>query len=76
MIDEAYAFEKIMKRKQDISLKNEETSIKKCKYCGKEFDISKPPYNGNIHYYCRDCWKCAANAEGLKTENKQKENEK
>lgn len=67
MIDEAYAFEKIMKRKQDISLtESKETSIKKCKYCGREFDILKPPYNGNIHYYCRDCWKCAANAEGLK----------
>ena len=77
MIDEAYAFEKIMKRKQDISLtESKETSIKKCKYCGREFDILKPPYNGNIHYYCRDCWKRAANAEGLKTENKQKENEK
>lgn len=53
MIDEAYAFEKIMKRKQDISLtESKETSIKKCEHCGREFDISKPPYNGNTHYYC------------------------
>ena len=77
MIDEAYAFEKIMKRKQDISLtESKETSIQKCKNCGREFDISKPPYNGREHYYCHNCWRYAANAEGLKTENKQKENEK
>lgn len=60
MIDEAYAFEKIMKRKQNISLtESKETSIKKCEHCGREFDISKPPY------YCRDCWRYAANAEGF-----------
>ena len=67
MIDEAYAFEKVMKRKQDISLTgSKETSIQKCENCGREFDISKPPYNGNTHCYCCDCWRYAANAEGLK----------
>lgn len=39
--------------------------IRECSWCGKTFDISKSPYNGNTHYYCRDCWKYAANAEGL-----------
>lgn len=74
MIEEAYAFEKVMKRKQDIiSLtESKETSIQKCENCGREFDISKPPYNGRKHYYCSDCWRYAANAEGLKTENKRR----
>lgn len=66
MIEEAYAFEKVMKRKQDISLtESKETSIRKCSWCSKTFDISKPPYNGRKHNYCCGCWKYAANAEGL-----------
>lgn len=39
--------------------------IRKCSWCGKTFDISKPPYNVREHDYCRDCWRYAANAEGL-----------
>lgn len=39
--------------------------IRECSWCSKTFDISKPPYNGRKHDYCCDCWRYAANAEGL-----------
>ena len=39
--------------------------IRECSWCGKTFDISKSPYNGREHDYCYNCWRYAANAEGL-----------